>query len=69
MPFPERMTTRHKRLDYKALNGGSDDEAIPEDWVIRSRMPASLQSNQSTTDAFTSDDVSDNDILSSELAL
>jgi hypothetical protein len=31
MPFPERMTTHHKHLDYKALNGGSDDEAISED--------------------------------------
>ncbi|KAK9363520.1 hypothetical protein V1504DRAFT_445111, partial [Lipomyces starkeyi] len=46
------MTTRCKRLDYRALNGGSDDEVAPEDRVATSTMPGPVLSSQSAVDAF-----------------
>ncbi|KAK9260725.1 hypothetical protein V1519DRAFT_447711 [Lipomyces tetrasporus] len=48
----ERMNTRRKRLDYRALNDGSDDEAAPEDRVASSTMSAPLLSSQSTMNGF-----------------
>ncbi|KAK9326475.1 hypothetical protein V1520DRAFT_156551 [Lipomyces starkeyi] len=52
MPPFERISTRCKRLDYRALNDGSDDEAAPEDRVARSTMPGPVPSSQSAIDAF-----------------
>ncbi|KAK9343697.1 hypothetical protein V1522DRAFT_218049 [Lipomyces starkeyi] len=48
----ERMTTPCKRLDYRALNDGSDDEAAPEDRVARSTMPGPVPSSQSAIGSF-----------------
>ncbi|KAK9341916.1 hypothetical protein V1522DRAFT_359054, partial [Lipomyces starkeyi] len=60
------MTTRRKRLDYRALNDGSDDEAAPEDRVASSTMSAPLLSSQSAIDGFIN--IPDDDVLPSESA-
>ncbi|KAK9369639.1 hypothetical protein V1509DRAFT_618662, partial [Lipomyces kononenkoae] len=62
----ERMNTRRKRLDYRALNDGSDDEAAPEDRVVSSTMSAPLLSSQPTIDGFIN--IPDEEILPSESA-
>ncbi|KAK9312663.1 hypothetical protein V1524DRAFT_465630 [Lipomyces starkeyi] len=62
----ERMTTRSKRLDYRALNDGSDDDAAPEDRVASSTMSAPLLSSQSAIDGFIS--IPDDEVLPSESA-
>ncbi|KAK9363205.1 hypothetical protein V1504DRAFT_362138, partial [Lipomyces starkeyi] len=60
------MTTRCKRLDYRALNDGSDDEAAPEDRVARSTMPGPVPSSQSAIGSFIN--IPDDEILPSESA-
>ncbi|KAK9244334.1 hypothetical protein V1506DRAFT_541696 [Lipomyces tetrasporus] len=62
----ERMTTRRKRLDYRALNDGSDDEAAPEDRIASSTMSAPLLSSQSAIDGFIN--IPDDEVLPSESA-
>ncbi|KAK9252340.1 hypothetical protein V1507DRAFT_461859 [Lipomyces tetrasporus] len=62
----ERMNTRRKRLDYRALNDGSDDEAAPEDRVASSTMSAPLLSSQSTMNGFIN--IPDDEVLRSESA-
>ncbi|KAK9327732.1 hypothetical protein V1520DRAFT_29630 [Lipomyces starkeyi] len=66
MPPFERMTTCCKRLDYSALNDGSDDEAAPEDRVARSTMPGPVLSSHSAIDGFIN--IPDDEILPSESA-
>ncbi|KAK9384250.1 hypothetical protein V1515DRAFT_612261, partial [Lipomyces mesembrius] len=51
----ERVNTCRKRLDYRALNDGSDDEAAPEDRSIK------------TIDDFIN--IPDDEVLPSESAL
>ncbi|ODQ73387.1 hypothetical protein LIPSTDRAFT_83072, partial [Lipomyces starkeyi NRRL Y-11557] len=60
------MTTHRKRLDYRALNDGSDDEAAPEDRVASSTMSAPLLLSQSAIDGFIN--IPDDDVLPSESA-
>ncbi|KAK9364297.1 hypothetical protein V1504DRAFT_444168 [Lipomyces starkeyi] len=66
MPPFERMTTHCKRLDYRALNDGSDDETAPEDRIARSTIPGPVLSSQSAVDAFIN--IPDDEILPSESA-
>ncbi|KAK9241698.1 hypothetical protein V1506DRAFT_510177 [Lipomyces tetrasporus] len=42
MEVNERITTRHKRLDYRLFNDGSDEEASPEDRIPESVLAASF---------------------------
>ncbi|KAK9319152.1 hypothetical protein V1517DRAFT_333527 [Lipomyces orientalis] len=37
------MITRHKRVDYFALNDGSDEEALPEDRLYDARSDSSAE--------------------------
>ncbi|KAJ8098080.1 hypothetical protein POJ06DRAFT_270891 [Lipomyces tetrasporus] len=42
MEVNERITTRHKRLDYRLFNDESDEEASPEDRIPESVLAASF---------------------------
>lgn len=46
---PERKLTRRKRINYRILNGVSDDEASPEDRMIESDTVPSLRSQTEPT--------------------
>jgi hypothetical protein len=65
------MQTRQKRLDYRALNDGSDEEALPEDRINRT---SGLLSNPAPTlpvsqeDVETTTNVPGDEILPSESA-
>jgi hypothetical protein len=66
---PERMLTRRKRINYRLLNGGSDDEASPEDRIIESDTVSSLRSQTEPTgvdEVLTN--ISDAEIMPSESA-
>ncbi|KAK9318985.1 hypothetical protein V1517DRAFT_235222, partial [Lipomyces orientalis] len=44
------ISTRQKRLDYRLLNDGSDEEASPEDRILESLPPPSCHDFVDTTD-------------------
>jgi hypothetical protein len=65
--FPEPMLTRRKRIDYRLLNDGSDDEALPEDRVPASIIGAApFTSSQTEREVFVN--IPDSEILPSESA-
>ncbi|KAK9355257.1 hypothetical protein V1523DRAFT_405746 [Lipomyces doorenjongii] len=64
MPPFERMTARCKRLEYRALKDGSDDEAAPEAESRDQGCP--VLSSQPAIDAFIN--IPDDEILPSESA-
>ncbi|KAK9343576.1 hypothetical protein V1522DRAFT_423952 [Lipomyces starkeyi] len=50
MELNERITTRQKRLDYRLLNDGSDEEASPEDRIPESLVASSFDDFVNTPD-------------------
>ncbi|KAL4867796.1 hypothetical protein BDV12DRAFT_170854 [Aspergillus spectabilis] len=60
---PDQMLTRRKHINYRLLNDGSDDEALPEDQVIQTDLPSSSP-NKTEIEAFTN--ISDSEILPSD---
>lgn len=63
------MRTRRKRINYRLLNGGSDDEASPEDRMIESDSIPSLPSQTEPTDVEeVLTNISDAEIVPSESA-
>ncbi|KAK9496055.1 hypothetical protein V1508DRAFT_394229 [Lipomyces doorenjongii] len=66
MPPFERMTARYKRLEYRALKYGSDDEAAPEAESRDQGCEALYYHCQPAIDAFINSP--DDEILPSESA-
>ncbi|KAK9342903.1 hypothetical protein V1522DRAFT_438539 [Lipomyces starkeyi] len=60
------MTTRRKRLDYRALNDSVDEEVASEDRVASSTTTAPILSRQSAIDVFIN--IPDDEVLPSESA-